>query len=318
MPENLFNYCTVELFEKELAASGRTLSDYVRQLGLDGVEQFIFSCQDVPQRHADVTVGVHLQYWPSWMDFWLQDAERLQRYFPDYAKRCQAFSGAATVSEWLERIRQNIRNACKVQPAYLVWHVSDANDEEIFTFRFHYSDREVLTAAAAVFNSVADAIPQETLVLFENLWWQGLNLRDPSAVPCFFALLAHRNVGMMLDTGHLLNTQPALRTEAEGADFICRTYDKLGPCAALIKGVHLSCSLSGEYQRSFPKCRPPELTAAQIWRHIASIDQHKPFQSDAARRILEYVQPQYVVHELFYDSLQDLTGKLQLQLAHCR
>ena len=36
---------------------------------------------------------------------------------------------------------------------------------------------------------------------------------------------------------------------AEAADYICRTVEQLGEQAALIKGVHLSCSLSGEYQK---------------------------------------------------------------------
>ena len=65
-----------------------------------------------------------------------------------------------------------------------------------------------------------------------------------------------------------------------------RVVDKLGPCAELIKGVHLSCSLSGQYQRSFTRCVPANLDNALIWQHVASIDQHTPFATKAAKQIL--------------------------------
>ena len=123
----------------------------------------------------------------------------------------------------------------------MVWHVSEADVQETYTFDFQYSDLEVLEAAADVFNAVSMAVPSHITVLFENLWWPGLRLTEPDNVKFFFERIQRKNVGIMLDTGHLMNTNPELRNEEEAADYVCRTVANLGELAGLIKGVHLSC-----------------------------------------------------------------------------
>lgn len=318
MTKHTFNYCPIDWYEDELQRRGVTLRQLVQQLGLDGIEQFVYELQPPAQDYRDLTVGVHLNYWPYWMDFWLRKAKRLKQQFRNVRERTTYFKEAMSCDEWLSVIRRNIGAALTQEPEYLVWHVAEANDKEIFTYDFAYSDREVLAAAADVFNAVADEIPAHLPVYFENLWWPGLRLTDVRQVKFFFERLQRHNVGIMLDTGHLMNTNTRLRTEAEAADYICRVLDKLGSYAELVKGVHLSCSLSGEYQRSFERRVPAVLNGEVIWRHIVALDQHRPFQTEAARKILQQIQPLYVTHELTYDSLHDLEGKLPLQLAVSR
>lgn len=48
--------------------------------------------------------------------------------------------------------------------------MSEANVQEIFTYNFYYNDRQVLLATSEVFNEVAKIIPDNVLILFENLW----------------------------------------------------------------------------------------------------------------------------------------------------
>ena len=43
------------------------------------------------------------------------------------------------------------------------------------------------------------------------------------------------------------------------------------------------------------------------------VDQHQPFHTDAARRIVETVQPMYLVHEFQHRSRDDLVSKLHIQ-----
>ena len=117
----------------------------------------------------------------------------------------------------------------------------------------------------------------------------------------------------MLDTGHLMNTNMYLTDELAGIAYICQVLDKLGDLKHLIKGVHLSCSLSGEYQQQFAKVVPPKIDFAALLMHIAKIDRHMPFSDTGVSEILEKVQPQYLVHELFYDSLSDMSVKLSQQ-----
>ncbi|MBQ8418293.1 MAG: TIM barrel protein [Phascolarctobacterium sp.] len=318
MTKHLFNYCTIDWYENDMIAKGTTLRDFTKEFDLDGIEQFIYTMERPGKSYKDLTTGVHLNYWPYWMDFWLKKAKRLKQQFRNVIERNQYFRDALSREEWLSVIRRNIGAALTEAPEYMVWHVAEANNEEIFTWEFNYSDREVLTACADVFNSVADEIPENVTVLFENLWWPGLRLTDPRNVKYFFERIERKNVGIMLDTGHLMNTNNRLKTEEEAADYVCRVYEKLGSCAELVKGVHLSCSLSGQYQRIFDRRVPANLDSAMIWQHVAAIDTHKPFETEAARKILQCINPEYVVHEFTYDNMDDLRNKLTIQLENCR
>ena len=63
---------------------------------------------------------------------------------------------------------------------------------------------------------------------------------------------------------------------------------------------------------------PEKLDIETVWRHIGNIDQHRPFQTEAAKRILDAIQPEYVVHEVGMDSMKDLFEQLQVQLKACK
>lgn len=318
MTKHLFNYCAIPWYEEELQREGLTLADYVARLGVDGIEQFVYTTKPPQPGYKELTQGVHLNYWPYWMDFWLKKAKRLHQQFRNIRERTTYFKEARSCDEWLAVIRLNIGAALTQSPHYLVWHVAEADNTSAFTYDFQYNDKEVLTEAANVFNAVADEIPADVTVLFENLWWPGLRLTDARKVKYFFERLKRTNVGLMLDTGHLMNTNTRLRTEEDAADYICRTVEKLGCYADLIKGVHLSCSLSGKYQTSFERKPLAQETPENIWKHIVSIDQHQPFTTRAAKRILDCVQPEYVTHELSYDSLAEMADKVAAQMELCK
>lgn len=57
----------------------------------------------------------------------------------------------------------------------------------------------------------------------------------------------------MLDTGHLMNTNPELQTEQDGIEYILKTVKALGEDRKLIRGLHLNCSLSGDYVKTFER-----------------------------------------------------------------
>ena len=318
MTKHLFNYCAIPWYEDELKKNGLTLEDYVERLGVDGIEQFVYTLREPQPSYKELTQGVHLNYWPYWMDFWLKKAKRLRQQFRNLRERKTYFKEARSRDEWLSVIRLNICAALTQSPNYLVWHVAEADNTTAFTYDFQYNDREVLTEAANLFNAIADEIPQNVPVLFENLWWPGLRLTDVRKVKYFFERIERKNVGIMLDTGHLMSTNTRLRNEEEAADYVCRTVEKLGSYAELIKGVHLSCSLSGKYQTTFERKPLEEESSELIWKHIVSIDQHKPFTTRAAKQILDCVQPEYVTHELAYDTLEEMAEKVAKQIALCK
>lgn len=320
MAKNLFNYASIAWYENELQRMQLNLSEYIDSLPcrIDGIEQYIYTKGKTNPLYPELSVGIHLEYWTYWLDFWLDDAEYLAQNFSDQKKLIDYYSGASTKEEWLNVIRSNIKEALRNKPEYLVWHMADADFRELFTNDFRHTDRQVLEYAADLFAKIADIIPDDVWVLFENLWFPGLRTLDKKELEYFFAAVhsKHKRTGIMLDTGHLMNTNPALADENEAAQFICRKIDGLGKLAELIKGVHLSKSLSGKYVKSFSPDERQIFSPRYILNHIVNVDRHQPFSTGAARQIIQAVQPDYIVHELNYSSLQELRGLLLQQMSN--
>lgn len=318
MVKYLFNYPVIDWYEKELQLMGQSLGEYVASMKLDGIEQLIYD-NNMILKYKELTIGVHLEYWSYWIDFWWNNQQRLDYIFESNEEKKHYYK-AQNIYEWIEYIKKNITLALNLKPQYLVWHVSEANVQEIFTYNFYYNDRQVLLATSEVFNEVAKIIPDNVLILFENLWWTGLRLNSMENVVYFFEKLKHNNVGIMLDTGHLMNTNINLTSELEASIFIKDIVNNLGSFASLIKGVHLNCSLSGQYQKKFieQQFKFCEFDKHRLWEHIIKIDKHEIFQTKAPSFLIDYIQPQYVVHELAYDNLILLRNKIMAQSRNCK
>lgn len=318
MVKYLFNYPVIDWYEKELQLMGQSLGEYVASMKLDGIEQLIYD-NNMILKYKESTIGVHLEYWSYWIDFWWNNQQRLDYIFESNEEKKHYYK-AQNIYEWIEYIKKNITLALNLKPQYLVWHVSEANVQEIFTYNFYYNDRQVLLATSEVFYEVAKIIPDNVLILFENLWWPGLRLNSMENVVYFFEKLKHNNVGIMLDTGHLMNTNINLTSELEASIFIKDIVNNLGSFASLIKGVHLNCSLSGQYQKKFieQQFKFCEFDKHRLWEHITKIDKHEIFQTKAPSFLIDYIQPQYVVHELAYDNLILLRNKIMAQSRNCK
>lgn len=287
MVKYLFNYPVIDWYEKELQLMGQSLGEYVASMKLDGIEQLIYD-NNMILKYKELTIGVHLEYWSYWIDFWWNNQQRLDYIFESNEEKKHYYK-AQNIYEWIEYIKKNITLALNLKPQYLVWHVSEANVQEIFTYNFYYNDRQVLLATSEVFNEVAKIIPDNVLILFENLWWPGLRLNSMENVVYFFEKLKHNNVGIMLDTGHLMNTNINLTSELEASIFIKDIVNNLGSFASLIKGVHLNCSLSGQYQKKFieQQFKFCEFDKHRLWEHIIKIDKHEIFQTKAPSFLID-------------------------------
>ena len=78
--------------------------------------------------------------------------------------------------------------------------------------------------------------------------------------------IEYDNVGIMLDTGHLLSTNTKLRTQRQALCYIRDRYEAHGDVAKKVRGLHLHQSLSGEYARSEVRLR----IRPRRWRLIPS------------------------------------------------
>lgn len=308
--KQLFNYCSVPGCEAELRFDGMTLGQYISSLGLDGVELLVYRSEPYMRSYEKETLGVHLRTWNTWYDFWTGNKKRLAEIFAT-EEEMAAYYGGLKKRNWLLEIKHNIQAALMENPEYLVFHVGEATPEEQFSWKFAHSDMQVAKMAARVFNRVSKEIPDNVLVLFENTWWPGLRLTDPEVVETFLYNVHRDNIGLTLNTGHLMNTNPSLRTEKEAIEFICDTIKNLGSLTRYIKGIHLSCSLPGEYLDNAPKHMPEGIDEAGRLAHICAMDQHRPFTDPSVKKIVNMLGAKYLVYELFYDDF----GKLAKDIA---
>ena len=310
--KQLFNYCTVPGYEEAIRRTGKSLDEYLSMLGLDGIELLVYRSEPYMRPFDKETVGAHLRSWYCWYDLWKDNKERLYQIFrTDEALR--DYYGGTQKRAWLLQIKRNIQAALIEKPEYLVYRVEEVTPAEQYSWVFERTDAEVMKMATRVFNRVSAEVPETVKVLFENTWWPGLRLLDPKTVDDFLGRIKFENIGLMLDTGHLLNTNPDLKSEREGIDYICQVLKNLGELRKFIKGVHLSCSLSGEYQRQSPHMIPSLENDARLLSHVCNIDQHLPFTDPAVEKIFELISPEYVVHVLYYDDFNQLAVQIANQ-----
>ncbi|HEY3426801.1 MAG TPA: TIM barrel protein [Negativicutes bacterium] len=279
---------------------------------LDGLEMMLCAPWNRHVHKPEWIQGVHLRFWPCWLEFWRGEQAQLLRQFGSEQK-IKDFYGALTREAWLNIYRENIRAATQTGAKYLVFHVSHTQLAEVFTWQFRTSDREVIEASIEVINELAAEIPEGVALLFENLWWPGLTLKDRELTALLLDNVKHRNVGIMLDTGHLMNTNQELKTETEGVDYILTLLSNLGEYRHYIKGIHLHQSLSGEYVKGSKVNPIPDYTMQDLMKHVMKIDQHQPFSTPEVQRIIDYVQPDYLVHEFLQNSWDDWGKKIRQQ-----
>lgn len=308
---NISNYSTDnELF----GSSPKQLQTFLTRHNLDGLEMMFCAPWDAQLHKPEWMQGCHLRFWPWWLDFWRGDQEALLEQFGSQEDINECYGGPNR-EDWLNIYRDNIRVASQAGVKYMVLHVSHARIPELFNWNFNATSSEVIEATIEVVNALAPVIPPEVTLLFENLWWPGLTLTDKALTARLLDGVAHRNVGIMLDTGHLMNTNPDLHTEAAGTQYVLTVLDNLGEYGRYIKGVHLHTSLSGKYLKASQNTRQHKITYSleEVMNHVLKIDEHKPFTTSVAQSIIDYVQPEFLVHEFMYKNMTDWEQKIGQQ-----
>lgn len=310
----LVNISNYETDNDMFGNNSRQLQDFLARHNLDGVEMMFCAPWDAQLHKPEWMHGCHLRFWPWWLDFWRGDQEALLRQFGSQERINECYGGPNR-EDWLTIYRENICAASQAGVKYLVLHVSHARIPELFSWKFSATSRDVVEATIELVNELAPVIPQDVTLLFENLWWPGLTLTDKELTAELIDSVQHRNVGIMLDTGHLMNTNPDLRTESAGARYVLTILEKLGEYADYVKGLHLHKSLSGKYRKISQTAgrHKTDYNMEEIMNHVLNIDEHRPFTTAVAQTILDYVQPEFLVHEFMYKDLSEWEQQLRLQ-----
>ena len=272
--------------------------------GLDGVEIILYGDYDLNNIDISLIKGLHLSYWPAWIDYWKGNQEVLKKDFidKDSLKLYYCMNKPNEMIDWYKREYQC---ASILKAEYMVFHVSHVSLPEVFTHQHSYSDKAVLDTAAELIN--LSFVDQEgPALLFENLSWPGLTLLNKELTIEFLDMINYQNKGIVLDIGHLLCTNHKLRDEDEAIDYIHRVLDELGEASSLIRGVHLNRSQIGlltgiDYsfyaQEMYNK--PSLLDRLNlIHQYITATDQHLPFLNPRIKEIIDRIHPEWLVYEI--------------------
>ena len=307
----LVNLSNTSFDEQIVAEMPGGLDGFLDKYELDGVEMFFYGAWN-GQLAKNKIVGAHLRFWPCWLDFWREDKKALREEFhtPEQVK---LKFGGLTPNAWLQIWRENIRQAVEAGARYLVLHVSDVCLPDMYTWQFRHSDREVIQGTIELVNALQDVLPDDVTLLFENLWWPGLRLNDPLLLEDLLGGVKHQKCGIMLDTGHLMNTNQTIKNEEDGLRFVIKTVNRLGCLVGAIQGVHLSCSVSGDYVRALSGNPLSAPSPIDVMKHVSHIDQHRPCTSALVEQLVELIQPQWLVHEFAYSSAAEWSGKVACQ-----
>jgi hypothetical protein len=295
------------------------LESFYKGLGLEGLELMYFDTDERGIIHRDDVVGVHLMYLHDWVGFWNNNMRYvLEEYGSE--EMIKTIIGGLNRQDLVESYRKNLNFARSYSPEYAVFHVSNETLGQSVTGETPWKDEEVIEAVIELCNEVFDDRVDSFALLFENLWWTGLTMTRPELTRRFLEGVRYKNKGVMLDVGHLLNTNTKLRTPEEGCDYIESVLD-LYCGTGFIKGVHLHMSLSGEYVEK-TRANPFTLSGdyfekiLALQSHIIKIDAHKPFTTKRINGFLGRIKPEYLVLELISGSRDEHARYIREQLGY--
>lgn len=256
-------------------------------------------------------------HYPVWLDFWNEDEEGL---FEEFSSKEDIINyyGNLDKKVIIDKYREEIKIAEKLNAEYAVFHVSNVRTKDCFNYEFTYTDKEVVDATIEIVNEIFKGLDNNITILFENLWWPGLKMTDPELVRYFIENIEYKNKGIMLDTGHLLNTNLDINNEEEGIEYLIETISNLGDMKDYIKGIHLSKSLSGKYvKEQIEKYKNKDIDYSEVNNeiiyHILNIDEHKPFTDNKINNLIEMINPKFLVYEFITTSLEELSDFIKTQ-----
>ncbi|MGL4510942.1 hypothetical protein, partial [Cetobacterium sp.] len=111
--------------------------------GITGIETIIGDHLPLESYEKYPVKGVHLLYYPTWLEFWREDMEKVREDFYD-DEGILNYYRSFKKEILLETFKKQFEDAKKIKAKYLVFHVSHVRPKDIFTCNFAYTSIEVL------------------------------------------------------------------------------------------------------------------------------------------------------------------------------
>ena len=306
---NMADFYSNEELEKDMQY-------FSEKYGFDGFELIKFFDGDNSSLKKYIK-GYHMRFFPSWMELYLEDFNSLYDELKD-EKYFKSLCGGHSKKELIEYYKRELKIAKELEVEYVVFHACNVKVTEAMTYDFKYSDKEVLDAVISIINEIFEDGEYDFKLLFENLWWSGLRLTNKEEIEYLLNGVKYKNVGFILDTGHMINNNRDIKNSKEGIEYIKKNIEKIGEYKKLVYGMHLNYSLSGEYvNRAIKENKEKNLSIEDImnnvYQHVGSIDYHDPFEDKEILDVINSLPIEYLVFELIGDTREELEDKIQRQ-----
>lgn len=293
------------------------LEYYINKYNFDGIELIKFNDSDNTSVKEHIK-GYHMRFFPSWFELYTENFSALYEELKDKKYFKSLCGGEESKEELIEYYKKELEIAKELEVEYVVFHACNSKVTESLTYNFKYSDKEILDGVISLINEVFDDKKYNFKLLFENLWWPGLKLLNKEEVEYLFSKIKYKNIGLMLDTGHMINSNYYLKSSKEAVEYIKKNIDNLGEYKNYIYGMHLNYSLSGEYVRkSIEENRDKKIDIEELMKriyiHINSIDYHDPFEDEGIVNIIKSLPIKYLVYELIARNNKELEDKIVRQ-----
>jgi hypothetical protein len=292
----------------------RMMEKYQKKYNFDGFEIIKFDLEKDSSKLKDKIIGYHMRFFPMWLDIYLGKYNMIKEKFSDKMDRFY-WCGGDTKEDVITYYKKDLQRAKELGVEYVVFHACYVDDDGSLTYQFPYTDKEVLEGVVSLINDVFKNEDFQFTLLLENLWWAGLKLNSKSEMKLLLNKIEYKNIGFILDTSHMLNTNFNLKNLDEGIDYIIENIDKMEELKKYIYGVHLSWSLSGDYvSKMIEKHRKSqeerEKAKKKIYEYVGQIDYHYPFEDNRIMKFLNKLSLKWLVYEFLYYNDEELEEKV--------
>ena len=298
------------------------LSGKLKEYGIDGLDGVWLPNQRDTSAPNEMLIGHHIFTMFDWLDYWLEDDEELLRRLGTKERIKQIYG--ADSSHFLMSYLFSLHDAIQCGVQYVSMDVCNVTFEECQTYRWRHDDYAVMDAALEIINMILKGVEPTFDFLIENSWWPGFQFTDPKKTEYLLSGINYPRIGIMLNTGRLMNTNPNIRTQEEGAEYVCARIAEHGELAKSVIGLRLSQSLSGEFVRRLTHMSndfreftsPPydERGEDIMIGYIRAIEQKLPWTVPDAAKIVKQIEPKYLVHAPLYDPHDTELSALKQQL----
>lgn len=316
----LFHLSTVPKYLDWFNNDWGEIQEFAKKHQMDGVEIMIHDNYDIKKVPTDFAYGMHLRFWPMWLDFWNRHTKAVEETVGG-KEEVEELYGGTDPQCLVDQYKEQYELAKALGVKYMVFHVSHVITEDTFKWEYDYTDKEILEATIELVNQAFPKDEEGPLLLFENLWWPGLTYCNPELTKWFIEQINYKNKGYLLDTSHLILTNPEIWNENQAVDYMRKIVRDLGETSSYIKGMHINKTLPKNYMRqnhlykleNYQNATTPWQKTGVLKKHIGSLDVHKPFDHPAIVKLIEDINPEFCVFEVTPHARHELAYYLNQQ-----